>query len=155
MSPDETYPKVGQSLDGLSFSFCSILCCCISFRQEKFWVKIFEMGEWLHPSTEGHVHLLEVISAGSISLLLAILANVIPIGSWEPQASLDSGNFWWLLLFLTCHCCMFPFIILALWASLMSPPFLILPTILPSPCSFTQALPSLCLHWLFCPPLFF
>ena len=34
-------------------SVCSTLCPYISFRQEQFWVKIFEMGEWLHPSTRG------------------------------------------------------------------------------------------------------
>jgi hypothetical protein len=27
-------------MDGLSFSLCSTLCPCISFRQEQFWVKI-------------------------------------------------------------------------------------------------------------------
>jgi hypothetical protein len=34
-------PQVGQSLDGISFSLCSTLYHCISFRQEQFWVKIF------------------------------------------------------------------------------------------------------------------
>ena len=34
-------PKMGQSLDGLPFSLCSILCPCISFRQEQFCVKQF------------------------------------------------------------------------------------------------------------------
>ena len=32
-------PQVGQSLDDLSFSLCSILCPYISTRQEQFWVK--------------------------------------------------------------------------------------------------------------------
>ena len=76
MSADRTDLKVVQSLDGLSFSFCSI-----SFRQEQFWVKIFETGEWCHPSTGGHAFLQEVIATGSISPLLAISANVIPVGS--------------------------------------------------------------------------
>jgi hypothetical protein len=35
-------PQVRQSLDGLSFSLCSILCPCISFRQEHFWITIFD-----------------------------------------------------------------------------------------------------------------
>jgi hypothetical protein len=35
--------QVGQALHGLSFSLCSILCPCISFRQEQYWVKILEM----------------------------------------------------------------------------------------------------------------
>jgi hypothetical protein len=29
-------PKLGPSLDGLSFNLCSIFCPCISFRQEQF-----------------------------------------------------------------------------------------------------------------------
>ena len=49
-----------QSLDGLSFSICSTLCSCISFRQEQFWVKNFEMGGWPHPSTECHVFSLDM-----------------------------------------------------------------------------------------------
>jgi hypothetical protein len=51
VSADGMDPQVGQSLDGLSYSLCSILCPCISFRQEQFWVNIFEMGGWPHPST--------------------------------------------------------------------------------------------------------
>jgi hypothetical protein len=43
--------KVEWSLDGLSFRFCPILYPCISFRLEQFWVKIFEMAGWPHPST--------------------------------------------------------------------------------------------------------
>ena len=31
VSADEMNPYMGQSLDGLSFSFCSTLCPCISF----------------------------------------------------------------------------------------------------------------------------
>jgi hypothetical protein len=66
-------PQVGQSLDGLSFfSLCSTLCPCISFRQEQFWVNIFEIGGWSHPSTGGHVYILEEISSGCLSLLLDI-----------------------------------------------------------------------------------
>jgi hypothetical protein len=44
-------PQMGQFLEGFSFSFCFTLCPCISFRQEQFWVKILEIGEWTHPST--------------------------------------------------------------------------------------------------------
>jgi hypothetical protein len=53
VSADGMDPQVGQSLYGLSFSLCSILCPCISFRQEQFWVKIFEMSGWSHPSIVG------------------------------------------------------------------------------------------------------
>ena len=42
-------PVVGQSLDGLSFSLCSTLCPCISFRQEQFWVKFLKrVGSPIH-----------------------------------------------------------------------------------------------------------
>ena len=57
-------------------------CPCSSFRQEKFWVKDFDVGGWPDPSTRGHVYLLEVFSSSFISLLLGISANVIPIVSW-------------------------------------------------------------------------
>jgi hypothetical protein len=44
LSVDGMDPYVGQSLNGLSFSLCSIFFfffgCCISFKQEQFWVKI-------------------------------------------------------------------------------------------------------------------
>jgi hypothetical protein len=78
---------VGQSL------FLQSLLYFFSIRQKQFWVKIFEMGRWPHPSTGGHDYLLEVFSTGSISPLLGISVNVIPVGSWEPLASLASGNF--------------------------------------------------------------
>jgi hypothetical protein len=42
---------------------------------------------WPHSSIGGHADLLEVASTGSISSLLLISANVIPVGSWEPEAS--------------------------------------------------------------------
>jgi hypothetical protein len=51
----------------------------IFFRQEQFRVEDFKMGGWTNLSTGGHVCLLEVVSSGSISLLLCILVNVIPI----------------------------------------------------------------------------
>ena len=81
---------MGQSLDGLSFSLCSTLCPCISFRQEQFWVKILEMGRWPHLSTGG----LCLTSTGSSSRLYGISANVIPMGSWEALAFLASETFW-------------------------------------------------------------
>ena len=39
VSEDRMYPQVGKS-----FSLCSISCPCSSFSQERFLVKIFEMG---------------------------------------------------------------------------------------------------------------
>ena len=55
--------KMGWSLDGLSFSLCSIFCFCIFFRQEQFWVKKFWDG-WVASffnwgpclSTEGRLY---------------------------------------------------------------------------------------------------
>jgi hypothetical protein len=51
----------------------------------------FEMVMWPHPSIGGCAYLLETVYSGSISPLLGVLANVIPIGSWKPLASLASG----------------------------------------------------------------
>ena len=93
VSADIIDPQMGQSQVGPSFSLCSIFCPCSSFGQEHFWVINFEMGEWPHPSTGGHAYLLEVVSTGSISPLLGILANGIPAESWEPLTSLASGTF--------------------------------------------------------------
>ena len=84
---------MGESLDGLSFSFCSIFCPCLSFGQEPFWIRNFEERVQPHPSNGGYAYLLEVVSVGCISPLLGILAKVISIGSWEPLASLESGTF--------------------------------------------------------------
>ena len=46
---DGMNPYVGQTLDGLFWSLCSIFCPCFSFGQEHFWIKNFEMCEWPHP----------------------------------------------------------------------------------------------------------
>jgi hypothetical protein len=75
-------------------SVCSIFVC-VSVRQEQFWVKIFEMGGW-QTATRGHVYLLEVVSSGSISPLLGILAKVSPLGpgslSHPYHLGLSSGS---------------------------------------------------------------
>jgi hypothetical protein len=44
VSADGMDHQVEQSLDGLFFSICSILCPYIPFRLEKFEVKILEIG---------------------------------------------------------------------------------------------------------------
>ena len=59
-------PWWGQSLDGLSFSLCSTLCLCTSFWQEEFWINIFDVGGWPHPSTRGHAYPLDMVSTSSI-----------------------------------------------------------------------------------------
>jgi len=83
-------PRWKQSLDGLSFSLCSTLCPCISFRQKQFWVNIFEMCAWAHSSTGGLFLTSGYDSTGSLSTLLGISANIIPLGSWK---YLDSWYF--------------------------------------------------------------
>ena len=60
---------------------------------KQFWVKNFEMSTWSYSSTGGHAYLLEVVSSDSISSLLGISANAIPVGSWEPFTFLASGIF--------------------------------------------------------------
>jgi hypothetical protein len=48
-------PKVEQSLV-FGWPFLQYLlhffCPCIPFRQEQFWGKMFDMGEWLFPLLE-------------------------------------------------------------------------------------------------------
>jgi len=68
-------------------------CLCLSFGQEHFWVKNFEISGWPYPSTGVCAFLLKVVSTGSPSPLLGISANVIPVGFWETLAFLASGTF--------------------------------------------------------------
>ena len=51
------------------------------------------MGGYVPPSMGSQVYLLEVVSTGTIFLLLGILAKKISIGSWEPPSFLLSGLF--------------------------------------------------------------
>jgi hypothetical protein len=87
--------SLGGEVSGQPFSFsqCSIFCPCLFFGQEYSWFRNFDMGGWLHASTEDHVYLLEVTSIGSIFSLLLISAKVILIESWEPLAFPASGTF--------------------------------------------------------------
>ena len=73
---------MGSSLNGLSFSFCSTLCPCVSFTQEQFWVKILEMGGWPHLSAW-----MDMVLPGSFSPLWGISANV-----WGPGRLLLSWH---------------------------------------------------------------
>jgi hypothetical protein len=82
-----TDPKLGLSLDGLSFNLC------ISFRQKQFWAKNFEGGlvtTCLHCRS---CYLLEVVSSGSISPLLGISTKVTLIEYWKPLTSQVSETF--------------------------------------------------------------
>jgi hypothetical protein len=114
-------PKLGQSLDGLCFSLCSIFCPCVSFRQKLFWVEDFEVCEWPYPSTWGHIYLVEKVSSGSISLRVDILANVSLMSpgslSHPWHLGLSSSS-----LILHPHYYTFLFILLSLWTSLLSLP---------------------------------
>jgi hypothetical protein len=85
----------GGAVSGLSFLqyLLNFFCPYISFRQEQFWVKNSKMDRWPYPSFGGHVYLLDMVFPGSISPLLGFSVNVIPVGSWEPLASLASGTF--------------------------------------------------------------
>ena len=65
-------------------SISAALYSCISFGQEEFWINIFEVGGWPYPSTGDCAYPLDMVSTGSVSTLLGILANVLPIRSWEP-----------------------------------------------------------------------
>ena len=85
-------PKVRQSLDGLSLSLCSIFDPAFPLGNDISVLKLLRWVDWHHPSTGGHVYLLEVVYPDSISLLLCISAKV-PIGSWELLASLASRTF--------------------------------------------------------------
>jgi hypothetical protein len=87
-------PQIGQSLHGLSFTLCSTLCPCISFRQEHFWVKILEVSGWPHPSTWETC----LTSAYGLdrfsSSFWVISANPILIGSCKALTFLAFGTFW-------------------------------------------------------------
>ena len=65
--------KVGRSLNGLSFSFCSIFVPAFSLEWNNSGSKILQMGRWFFASSGDHVYLLEMISLGSIFPLLGIL----------------------------------------------------------------------------------
>jgi hypothetical protein len=66
---------------------------CPCFKQEKFWVKHFEMSGRLHLSTGDSAYLMKVVISGSISMLLGVSAKAIPTGCLVPLESLASGTF--------------------------------------------------------------
>ena len=81
-------PGGRKPLNGISFSLCSTLCSCISFRQEQFWVNIFEIGERNHSSTRDHISPLDIVQ------VISPLCRVFQLVS----CSLGSGS-----LFLSWH----------------------------------------------------
>jgi hypothetical protein len=68
---------LGRSLGGLSFSLCPIFVPAFPLDRNNSGLKILKIGA----STGDRVYPLEVISSSSISPLLGISANVIPIES--------------------------------------------------------------------------
>ena len=76
---------MGQSLDGFSFSLFSLYSLSLHFiLTGGIQDYIFKVGGWPYHSTGGHAYPLDVVSTGSLSPLLDILAKVLPFGSWEP-----------------------------------------------------------------------
>ena len=73
--------KLGRSLKGLSFRLCSIFVPEFPLDRNNSGSKILKMDGWPHHAIGSHVYLLEVVSSGSISPLLGILVNDVPIAS--------------------------------------------------------------------------
>jgi hypothetical protein len=116
----------GETVLEWPFHRCSTLCPCISFREEQFWVKSFEMSMWPHPSTGGMPNLwiwsLQVLAP--LCWVFQLMSSLF--SPEDPFAFLDSGTFWWLTQFPIPHCyTLFKFLTLCL--SFQSPPYLILP----------------------------
>ena len=63
-------PRWGSFCMAFPWVFVAFFYSCFSFGQEHFWVKIFEIDGRPCSSTGGCVHLLEVVSTGSLSPLL-------------------------------------------------------------------------------------
>ena len=70
-------------MDGLSFSLCSTRCPRISFRQEPFWVQIFEFGGWPHPSTGECAYPLCKSLRVLFALSWVFQLMSFPLGSWN------------------------------------------------------------------------
>ena len=109
-------PKLGWSLYGLSFNLCSV-CPCISFRQEQFWVKKCE-GRLVTPFLHWGPYLSpgDGLQAPSPHCWPLWLRSPLSPGSLSHPMSLglSRGS--------PPHSCIFPFIFLALWASLLTHP---------------------------------
>lgn len=57
---------MGESLDGLSFSFTSLFVPEFSFDRRNSGLIFFEVGGWPHPSTGDLVYPLDMVSTDSI-----------------------------------------------------------------------------------------
>jgi hypothetical protein len=67
VSADRMDPQMGRSRMALPSVSVPFFCPYLSFGQDHFWVKNFEMYGWSYPLTRDHAYLLEVVSTGSIS----------------------------------------------------------------------------------------
>lgn len=64
-----------------------------SHRRNSGFITLQWVGRPIPQPEAMPIYLLAVDSTGSISPLSGILANVLPIGSWEPIGFLSSGTF--------------------------------------------------------------
>lgn len=112
---------MGCSLDGLSFSRCSIVCSYLSFGKEHFSVKIFEMCVWPHQL--GTMPIYWKWSLLIVSPLCCVFwLKSSPLG---PGSLLLPGVLDFLVATPSCpssHCYMFLFNFLTLCTSLLPPP---------------------------------
>ena len=115
-------PKVGHSLDGLSFSICSIFVSVFPLDSNNSGLKILR---W----EGGTIPQLEAIFIGG-GLFSFYLPTVGHLSQCHPQWVLGTSHIhgvWDFLVvphpqFLTSNCYIFLLILLALWTSLLSPP---------------------------------
>lgn len=116
-------PKLDWTLGGFFFFFKSLFhfCPCISFKQEKI------MGQKFWRWVGGPISTLWALSIywkwclQIPSPLLGILAKVITIESWKPLTCPGLWDFLEVPSTTNPGSCLFPFILLAPWASLLSP----------------------------------
>jgi hypothetical protein len=86
-------PKLGQSLDYLSFSLFSIFVLAVLLDKNTSGSEILTVGHEPCPSAWGSVYLLEVDSLSSLTPMLGILAKVTLIESLESLTSWIDGTY--------------------------------------------------------------
>lgn len=65
---------------------------CLHFLlTEEFWITIFEVSGWAYLPTRDCTYPLDMVSTVSLSILLGMSANFLPVGSWvRPQPLLHT-----------------------------------------------------------------
>ena len=144
---------MGQFLDDFFFSFCSIVCSCLSSDRNISGLTILRWVGGPIPQL-GVVPIYWRCSLQVLSPLYCIFLLAIPIGSWESVTALESGIFSGNPQFPISHCHNSLFDFLTLCTSLLS-----LPIPVPAPFSVpllyrSQVLPHLFLLWLFSSPFY-